>query len=104
MRSAQGGADSMSLLGGSTRLALALGSLTAGTARADLAAELERLSQVPVTEFGRDALVREYGKALVRHPDDRARSAALLAMGHLCENHDPAHGFVHDRPRARKYF
>lgn len=74
------------------------------TASADLAAELERLSQVNVVEFGRDALVREYGQALVRHPDDPARSAAFLAMGHLCENHDPANGFKTDEDRARRYF
>ncbi|MFO0899804.1 MAG: hypothetical protein U0836_20430 [Pirellulales bacterium] len=104
MLSAQRGADSVSLLCGSTLLALALGSLTAGTAQADLAAELDRLSQVRVAEFGRDALVREYGKALVRHPDDRARSAALLAMGHLCETRDSAHGIRTDEDRARRYF
>jgi len=73
-------------------------------ARADLAAELDELSQIHLAEFGRDALVRAYGKALVRHPYDPARSQALLAMGHLCENHDPAHGFVRDEARARKYF
>jgi hypothetical protein len=73
-------------------------------ARVDLAAELEALSQIHLAEFGRDALVRAYGKALVRHPYDPARSQALLAMGHLCENHDPAHGFVKDEARARKYF
>ncbi len=104
MRSAQRGVRSEGLSWGSILLALALASLTAGTAQADLAAELDRLSQVHVAGFGRDALVREYGKALVRHPDDRARSAAFLAMGHLCENHDPPHGYRSDDERARKYF
>jgi hypothetical protein len=104
MQNAQRGADSVSLLCGSTLLALALGSLMTGTAQADLAAELDRLSQVRVADFGRDALVREYGKALVRHPDDPARSAGLLAMGHLCEIHDPAHGARTDEDRARRYF
>ncbi len=72
--------------------------------RADLAAELEELSQQSLAESGRDALVRAYGKALVRHPTDPARSRALVTMGHLCENNDPAHGYRKDEERARKYF